>query len=199
VEKFRKTWNSTDVAMSSLLAPNTAAYAYTESGILIGIDRKEPLPPLTWSGATLTASALPLTLSDFRVDGKGRIADFRHGDQPIAALAQPGDGTTYRTPDRGVEMHVLAFRSCNGEGGNLSTVFTVTNHGKRPATLALPRLRVAGRVVKLSHNSLPIAAGATRTEPLSEGPDQLPPGVTLTVTLSGKTSKTVAIPVPAFG
>jgi hypothetical protein len=198
VEKFRALWNSTDLAIGSLLVPNTPAYAYTESSLLTSIDRKVKLPQLTWSGAAITDS-VRVTLSEFQVDTKGRITDFRRNDQPIAEQVQPGDRKTYRTPDHQVEMRVLAFRRFNIDGGNLSTVFTVTDHGGKPATLVIPKLRAAGHDMPLSDTSLSIPGGATITEPLSEGPDQLPDDVTLTVILNGKTSKSLAIPVPAFG
>jgi hypothetical protein len=137
-------------------------------------------------------------LSDFQVDGKGRIADYKRNHQPIAEVVQPGNGRSYVTPDHEIKMRVLAFRRFNIDGGNLSTVFTVTNRGKRAATLGKLVVRAAGRERTFPDYSFSIAPGATSTEPLSAGPDQLPADVTLKVTLSGQTSKTVAIPVPAF-
>ena len=199
VEKFRTKWNATDASVLSLVAPKTPAYAYTETAILINKDRKQQLPRLAWSGSTLTSSAIP-PLSAFAVDADGRIADLRRDDQPIADVVQPGNGTTYKTPDGKVEMHVAAFRGFDIDGGNLSTVFTVTNHGKQSAILAIPKLYAAGNEIPLAGTFFEIPGGGTSTEPLSEGAAHLPPDVTLTVTLSDKTSsKSLTIPVPQFG
>src|SRR5439155_6769880 len=134
VEKFRVHWNTTSPNIGSLLVPNTPAHAYVVSSTLITIDRKQQLSELSWRGDVLEGN-IRGDFSNFRVDAKGRIADFMLGTHPVAELAQAGDRKTYRTPGGDVVMHVVAFRRFNIDGGNLSTVFTVDNHGKHVANV----------------------------------------------------------------